>query len=50
MGTNLILVLEDVKASLRTQIKNSNEDEVVENEGEDSKLGEITTRGESDRF
>ena len=29
---------------------NSNEDEVAENEGEDGKLGEITTGGESDRF
>ena len=46
-GTNLILVLEDVKASLRTQIKNSDEDEVVENEGEDGKLGEISTSDES---
>ena len=43
-------MLEDVKASLRTQIKNLDEDEVAENEGEDGKLGEITTGGESDRF
>ena len=43
-------MLEDVKASLRTQIKNLDEVEVVENKGEDGKLGEITTRGESDRF